>query len=155
MLPNHRWWYAKWEEIHIAHTFSARLAPICKLSKISASELSQKFIKKALLVGYHSCWLWVSGNYLHYVAITKLAFIFLFFHLLVCSVHSELNWASRTTVFFFPFTIQEKRKPCGLKVYKHLWLVFFWWWQRTSQVRELLSPWISTYLVVLHTRVCQ
>ena len=41
---------------HIAYLFFARLAPICMLSrvpiiKISASELSRKFIKSALLVG--------------------------------------------------------------------------------------------------------
>ncbi len=42
--------------VHIANTFFARSAPICKLSwclltKISASELSKKFNKSALLVG--------------------------------------------------------------------------------------------------------
>ncbi len=47
---------ARLEYIHIAHTFCARVAPICTLgrcllTKISASELSRKFAKGALLVG--------------------------------------------------------------------------------------------------------
>ncbi len=49
---------AQLENAHISYTFFARLAPSCMLSrclftKISASELSRKFIKSALLVGYH------------------------------------------------------------------------------------------------------
>ncbi len=49
---------AQWKRVCIAYMFLARLAPIRTLSrvlsnKISASELSRKFIKSALLVGYH------------------------------------------------------------------------------------------------------
>ncbi len=60
MAPNHQRWYAKMEAlseyVSIAYTFFARLAPICihsrcLINKISASELSRKFIKSALLVG--------------------------------------------------------------------------------------------------------
>ena len=56
-MPNHQRWYAKWKlGWNICSIRIARLALICKLSrwlvsKISASELSRKFIKSALLVG--------------------------------------------------------------------------------------------------------
>ncbi len=47
---------AQSEYVRVAYTFIARLAPTCMLSrcfvnKISASELSQKFIKSVLLAG--------------------------------------------------------------------------------------------------------
>ena len=50
---------AQSEHVHIAFTFFARLAPDLHAqsvlsNKISASDLSQKFIKGALLVGYAS-----------------------------------------------------------------------------------------------------
>ncbi len=62
LLSNHQRWYAKWklswriQYIPIAYTFFARLALICYaqsvlINKISASELSRKFVKSALLVG--------------------------------------------------------------------------------------------------------
>ncbi len=58
-VPNHIWWYAKWKlswNIHTLHTrfctFGTDLhAQSVLINKISASELSQKFIKSALLVG--------------------------------------------------------------------------------------------------------
>ena len=58
--PNHQQRYAKCklgrEYVHVAHTFFARLGTdLCAQSvlnnKISASELSGKFIKSTLLVG--------------------------------------------------------------------------------------------------------
>ena len=59
MLPNHQRWYAKWKfisNIYRMHThlcmFGVDLYAQSVLSnKISASELSRKFIKSALLVG--------------------------------------------------------------------------------------------------------
>ncbi len=47
---------AQSEDVRVAYTFFARLAPTCMpgwrlLTKISASELSRKFIKSAFLVG--------------------------------------------------------------------------------------------------------
>ncbi len=48
---------AQSEYVHIAYAVFARLAPICSmlsrclLNKVSASELSRKFIKSVLLVG--------------------------------------------------------------------------------------------------------
>ena len=63
-VPNHQRWYANWKfswNMYVCthctlHVF-AHLVPICMLSrcllnKISASELSRKFIKGALLVGH-------------------------------------------------------------------------------------------------------
>ena len=51
---------AQSEYVHIANTFLHVWAPICMLSrclliKISASELTRKFIKVALLVGWAQC----------------------------------------------------------------------------------------------------
>ena len=45
------------EYVHVARTFFARSAPICYaqsvlINKVSASEVSRKFTKSALLVGY-------------------------------------------------------------------------------------------------------
>ena len=60
VLPNHQRSHAKMEaqleHVRVAYTFYAGLAPTCMLqsvigNKISASELSRKFIKSALLVG--------------------------------------------------------------------------------------------------------
>ncbi len=59
LSPNHRRWYAKWKlrcNIYTLHTrfcmFSADLyAQSALINKISASELSRKFIKSVLLVG--------------------------------------------------------------------------------------------------------
>ncbi len=55
-IPNQQWWYAKWKlgwNAHTLHTFDANLYAQSALSKkISASELTWKFIKSVLLVGY-------------------------------------------------------------------------------------------------------
>ncbi len=60
-LPNQQWWYAKWKLSRNMYTLHARFfrtfgadlhAPSVLISKISASELSRKFIKSALLVGF-------------------------------------------------------------------------------------------------------
>ncbi len=58
--PTRRWhakWLAQSERVRIACAFFARSAPTCMfgrclLCKISVSELGQKFIKSALLVGW-------------------------------------------------------------------------------------------------------
>ena len=59
-VPNHQQWCAKRkaqsEYVHIAYTLLARLALTCMLQsvlskEISASELTRKFIRSALLVG--------------------------------------------------------------------------------------------------------
>ncbi len=60
LFPNHQRWHAKWKlswNIYTFHTrfctFGADLyAQSLLISKISAPELSQKFIKSALLVGF-------------------------------------------------------------------------------------------------------
>ena len=60
IMPNHQLWYAKWRlscNTCASHTrfctFDADLrARSVLIGKISAPELSQKFIKRALLVGY-------------------------------------------------------------------------------------------------------
>ncbi len=66
ILPNHQRWYAKWKlswNMHTLHTrfctFGTDLhAPSVLSNKTSASELSRKLIKSALLVGYgHSIYL--------------------------------------------------------------------------------------------------
>ena len=63
LTPNHQRWYAKWKlswntyilRTHF-HTFCTDLyAQLVLISKISASELSRKFIKSALLVGLLHC----------------------------------------------------------------------------------------------------
>ena len=61
LSPNHQRWHAKWklsrsEYAHVAHTFFCTLgadlyAQSVLINKISASELSRKLIKSALLVG--------------------------------------------------------------------------------------------------------
>ncbi len=52
-LPNHQRWHAKWNMHTCICTFGADLyAQSVLINKISASELSWKFIKVALLVGY-------------------------------------------------------------------------------------------------------
>ncbi len=58
--PNHQRWHAKWELSRNAYTLHTRfctfradlLAQSVLISKISASELSRKFVKSALLVGH-------------------------------------------------------------------------------------------------------
>ncbi len=57
--PNHQWWYAKWKlgwNVYTLHvrpcTFGTDLhAQLALVDKVSASELSRKFIKSPLLVG--------------------------------------------------------------------------------------------------------
>ncbi len=58
--PNHQWWYAKWELSRNLYALHTRFLHIwrrfvCSVgaftTKISASELSRKFIESALLVG--------------------------------------------------------------------------------------------------------
>ena len=59
-FPNHQRWRAKmeaqWEYVHVAYTLLHVLAPICYAQLVlrlsSASELSRKFVKSALLVGF-------------------------------------------------------------------------------------------------------
>ena len=61
-VPNHHRWHAKWKLswnsysthcMHVFCTFGTNLyTQSVLINKISASELSQKFIKRALLVGY-------------------------------------------------------------------------------------------------------
>ena len=59
-LPNHQWWYATWKLSWNTHTLHARFctfgadlyAQSVLINEISASKLSRKSIKSALLVGY-------------------------------------------------------------------------------------------------------
>ncbi len=58
-VPNHQWWHAEWKLSWSIYTLHARFgtfgadvyAQSVLIDKISASELTRKFIKSALLVG--------------------------------------------------------------------------------------------------------
>ena len=69
--PNHQRWHAKWKFGRNAYTFRTRLrtfdsdlhAQSVIINKISASELTKKFVKSALLVGRQSNHQTFDGNY--------------------------------------------------------------------------------------------
>ena len=58
-LPNQQWWHAKMEAqseyVHTAHTFFARLAPICVLSRCLLTKILHRSSLGSLL-GVR-CWL--------------------------------------------------------------------------------------------------
>ncbi len=61
LIPNHQWWCAKWKlsrNTYALHTLfctfcSDMSAQLALINTTSASELSRKFIKNVLLVGYY------------------------------------------------------------------------------------------------------
>ncbi len=107
-LPNHQQRYAKWNlrwnvYLHIAYTFFAHLAPICMLINnfFFASELSQKFIKGALLVGYDVVDKGLCLSLLDFSG-DKCKYCIIIFnpHLLLCTTtthtHTDINIKSST-----------------------------------------------------------